>query len=137
MKLKDKILLLKRKYKHVTKDRCFYNDKKELEISTGRITTWSIVESESKGVFLFKFPFIRRENLTYKTWGKYLTKGLQPGHKSLNEILVDVIMGNISAKYNDSWKLIEFIGWRLEPSGIHKTANSELVKKSKTKKKRK
>lgn len=135
--LRDKILTLKRKYKYVTKDRCFYNDVSELKKATGRIDTFSIVESEKHGVFIFEFPFTRRQNLTYNQWATYLHSGLKKGHASLEHILTNIIMGNIGAKYNDSWRLVEFIGWRLDPRGIRQSGNSKMVAKSKTRNARK
>lgn len=135
--IRDKLLALKKRFKHVTKNRCFYNDPDELEKASNQIITWSIIESNTHGIFIFEFPFRRKQDLTFEQWSKYWKKSGKERYSNLHKILVDIILGNISAKYNDEWRFIELIGWTMRPYGVHKLKNRSPVPKDKPSKKRK
>lgn len=111
--LKDEVLKLKRRYKFVTNNRYFYNRKSDLKKKVNCIISWSIVQSKNRGVFIFKFPFIRKRLLSVDDWRK-LWSGKFKGFESLHSILTETVLPNISVKFNDNWRYIDLIGWTID-----------------------
>lgn len=127
--LKQRVLILKRRFKYVTKNRFFYVRKSELKGKSTAILCWLLVESKKKGVFIFEFKFTRSRSLSYRQWSELWTKRIATrskkthsrtkGYKSLYEILREDILPNISAKYRDDWRFIDLVGWSFNTKPLY------------------
>lgn len=129
--LRDKVTVLKRRFKKVTKHRFFYNTSADLKARSNKIVCWCIVESRKHGVFIFEFPFLRKQLMSVSEWSELWTKRKRKRsktYKSLYDILTDDVFPNISIKYHDDWKFVDLVGWTM--SGIHKRSNPKVQKRN-------
>lgn len=128
MLLKDQIKQLQRRYKNITADNCFYNDKRELSRHVKQILVWALVQTESQGAFVAKIKFTSRHVRSYASWVDYwkhpqIAKNSQEKaflksrkwkkYPSIKEVLENGIVPHMGSKYGESWELLEVIGWQL------------------------
>lgn len=125
-KLKDNLMYLKRRYKNITPEFCFYNDPKELKQKTYSIIVHCLIENQSEHHgFILKATFNSVYKRDYKQWADYLTHSQFPKTKTERDHLrkrrlkkypsiKDVLSHNIiNNHYGKAWELKEIIGWQL------------------------
>lgn len=128
MLLKDQLLKLKKRYKNITADLCFYNEKRELKLKTNSILVWALVQTETQGSFVAKIKFSSRHFRSYDSWVNYWSSSQKPKTKEeqhflrsrkwkayppIKVVLRDRIVPNMGTKYGEVWELLEVIGWQL------------------------
>lgn len=137
MLLRDQVLQLQRRYKYITKDLCFYNDKSELKRNVNIILVWALVSTESQGHFVAKIKFTSRRIRAYKEWVDYwnnpqkavtkdekmfLKKVKRKMYPAIHDVLKNKLVPAMGSKYGEEWELREVIGWtmNIHERGINK-----------------
>jgi len=125
MLLKDQLRYLKRKYRFITPENCFYNNATELKLKTYSIIVHVLIANEQHGGFILKAKFNSIYRRTYNEWADYLIHQQKPRTKKekatlkskkfkLYPSITDVLKNNIiNNHYGRDWKLLEIIGWQL------------------------
>jgi hypothetical protein len=114
--LRDKIRLLRAKFKHVSEHRFFYNNGKDLKRSYRKICSWFLIHDEARGYSIMPLEFKRLVSMNVQEWIRlfqYPSKKYDP----LFEIFVQKILPAINNKSGGSahWRFKALVGW----TGIH------------------
>ena len=135
----DQLAKLKRRYRHVSPQRFFYNKPGELRKRVKEILVWFLIHDDTRGHSIFAPRFRVAQALTVKEWAFRFTNPLVRFEKTPLLPLVDTLAKNIlpaiNAKGGKDWKFKAVIGWTgyNEPK---KSQGSRVSAKNKPAKKR-
>ena len=118
--MKDQLAKLKRRYKHVSPERFFYNKPGELRQKYKEILVWFLIHDEKRGHSIFAPRFRVGDPLPIPQWARRFENAVGSLHPLL-AILNQNILPAINAKGGKDWKFKAVIGW----TGYHEPKKSQ------------
>jgi len=118
--MKDQLAKLKRRYRHVSSERFFYNKAGELRRKYTEILVWFLIHDEKRGHSIFAPRFRVGDSLPISQWARRFENAVGSLHPLL-AILNQNILPAINAKGGKDWKFKAVIGW----TGYHEPKKSK------------
>src|SRR5438045_3509088 len=110
MTIKQRLKQLKRRYAKVSRQKFFYNNKRELSARYSAIYVWWLIQDNERGYSIFPFTAQRKLAFTVAEWTK-LFKHPYGGYESIYSVFTQAVLPAINVRSGSSWRFVSLIGW--------------------------
>jgi hypothetical protein len=111
LSLRGKADALRRRFRHVSPNRFFYNKRAELSRRYRVITTWFIIHDAGRGYSIMNMDFRRKERPGIRQWLRGFTEPGIVGEVSLMHVFTQLVLPAINTKTGSEWKFKALLGW--------------------------